>query len=424
LSAADEQIAVSVGGETGDASGFLIIEVCTPVCAEAGNSGESVVIDTDDVTDITLTLVVTCVTGGTVDVTASQNGSSETTTVECVVDGSVLGGFFQVVATATPNLLPCEGGVAEIVANAYDTNGNPYPDPYFHFSTTRGLIEQTSDNTADLTLGPNQTSATVTVSIADPGENEVETAEVFVSLDCNGFASLVITANPNVIECGGTSVLTATARDANGHVVPGVGFHWATSTGLLVVQPNHAGNEAGIAHLTLQPGMPDSTVVVSVGTNTGTVEGTITVQQFCPGVVVGQNASAASGVVTLNRSNDNLVCGETVFIGIKVRDQKGQVPPDGTPVNLVATSGLLERADLTEQPGATALVTVTLNGAANVTYTAPGASGEVRITAAAGDSFGYTTLKVNCGGATGTGGIIPPNTGRITPPNTGDAGLK
>jgi hypothetical protein len=353
-----------------------------------------------------------------------------TDTVACEGDSGALGGFYQITATANPNLLPCNGGTSEIVANAYDTNGNLFPNPYFHFSTSAGLIEQTSATTADLTLGPGQTSAVVSVSIADPGDNEVETAQVTVSLACTGaFVSVQVTANPNVIECGGTSVITATARDANGHVVPGVGFHFATNVGLLVVQPNHAGNEQGIAHLTLQPGMPDSEVVVSVGDLLGTVEraagATITVQNFCPGTVAGQNASAAPGQVLLNSSNNELVCGEQAFVGMKIRDSKGQVPPDGTTVNLLATSGLLEPT-----------TTTTINGTANVVYTAPSINGDIRITGAAGDSYGFIVLKVKCGTASGTGSsactpigdgvcITPPNTGRgITPPNTGEAGLK
>jgi hypothetical protein len=167
-----------------------------------------------------------------------------------------------------------------------------------------------------------------------------------------------------------------------------------------------------------------------VGTALGTFEAQVTVQQFCPGVVLGQNASAAPGQVLLNSSNNNLVCGEQVFVGMKIRDSKGQVPPDGTAVNLLATSGLLEPT-----------TTTTINGTANVVYTAAAINGDVRITAAAGDSYGFTILKVRCAttsSGTGSAGpapctpigdgvcIAPPNTGgnRITPPNTGEAGLK
>ncbi len=87
------------------------------------------------------------------------------------------------------------------------------------------------------------------------------------------------------------------------------------------------------------------------------------------------------------------------------------------------------------------------HGEANTIYTAPANfNGEVKITAASGDAYGFTKLNVTCvtAPATGTGTsssgtstpacvdigdgvcITPPNTGRssITPPNTGDGGLK
>jgi hypothetical protein len=323
-----------------------------------------------------------------------QDGDS-TTLIECNdADAEI-----RVTLTATSDVAAWDITAITCVVTATGTNG-----------TSESIIGGT-------TFGTDSATGTKVIDIVDE-----EHVHCLVSVDFDPeesqlpFVAVVVTANPNVIPCGGSSVITATARDINGHVVPGVGFHFATSTGLLTVQPNHAANEEGIALLTLQPGMPNSQVTVSVGELLGTVERNditekITVQNFCPGQE-GQHASIAPGQVLLNRSNDNLVCGEQVFIGMKIRDSKGQVPPDGTTVNLLATSGLLEPTSMT-----------TVNGTANVVYTAPGATGEVRITAAAGDAFGYTTLNVRCGA--GTGGITPPNTGsRITPPNTGDAGLK
>jgi len=310
-------------------------------------------------------------------------------------------------------------------------------DPFWEVTSIDCTATNGTDGVVDSILGnaPNLAAGTKTLTIVDEEHVNCSVELNFDELESEtGIASVVVTANPNVIECGGTSIITASARNALGHVIPGVGFHFATNTGLLVVLPNNANNEEGIASLTLQPGMPSSEVVVSVGSEQGTIErregATITVQQFCPGVVVGQNASAAPGQVLLNWSNDNLVCGEQVFVGMKIRDSKGQVPPDGTVVNLLATSGLLEPASVP-----------TKDGVANVTYTAAAINGDVRITAAAGDSYGFTILKVKCATTTGTGSagpapctpigdgvcIAPPNTGggnRITPPNTGEAGLK
>jgi len=420
--ASTDTITIEAIGDPGVA-GLLNNISCTPACAES-DAGSSVTIETLGVTQITLTLRIACTVPGFLDIEATEEGSGTVTrSIGCIALG-------QVVLSADPNLLPCQGGTTELTAVTIGPEGDVFDEDFYNFQTTAGLLERTSNNTANLTLGPNQIQAIVTATTVDEVSGELVSAEITVSLACNGFATVVVTANPNVIECGGTSIITASARDANGHVVKGVGFHFATSVGLLVVHPNNANNEEAIASLTLQPGQGDSTVVVSVGGTLGTIEQTITVQQFCPGVVVGQNASAAPGQVLLNRSNDNLVCGEQIFIGMKIRDSKGQVPPDGTAVNLLATSGLLEPTS-----------TTTKDGVANVTYTAAAINGDVRITAAAGDAYGFTILKVRCATTTGTGSagpapctpigdgvcIAPPNTGggnRITPPNTGEAGLK
>src|SRR5207245_2759887 len=105
-------------------------------------------------------------------------------------------------------------------------------------------------------------------------------ASVDVTQACNNFTVVVVTADPNVVTCAGRSVITASARDANGHVVPGVGFHFAVDTGgLLSGPPNTATAEQSTAILTLVAGMKSATVTVSVGATLGTIEKTVTVQQ-------------------------------------------------------------------------------------------------------------------------------------------------
>jgi hypothetical protein len=107
------------------------------------------------------------------------------------------------------------------------------------------------------------------------------------------------------------------------------------------------------------------------------------------------------------------------------------VPTDANaPVNFLASSG-------TVTPNTNVLPK---NGALNVTYRADAATnGEVTISAAAGATFGSTTIVVNCpfgAATTGAGGgaaagVIagsgappcPPGVPCIRPPNTGEAGL-
>jgi hypothetical protein len=381
---------------------------------------------------------------------------TETTEIDCLAldggGGLIEGG--QVAATATPNLLPCTGGTSVIKAEVVGLFGEILEDAEFRFETTAGLIVQTGPDTAKLTLGANQTSATVTAKIFDPDPEaeEPKTAEVNVSLDCNNAPALVVTANPNVIACTGTTTITASVRDANGHVVSGRGFHFVTDTGLLTVNPNNANTEEGIATLTLQPGDGDATVIVSSGLLHGTVEdidnnennfvvdetALVTIQQNCLGTTTGQ--------ILMNSSAKNVLCGENVFIGLSVVDEDIQTVIDGTPITLIASHGGFFGG--VSEGGQTLLPAAqvpTAHGEANTIYTAPtNYNGEVRITAASGDTYGVHKLNVSgCGvaapaapaGATpapcvpiGDGiCIAPPNTGtgnRITPPSTGSAGLR
>ncbi len=404
----------------------------------------------EDQLSITMAFTATCNANSTITITADDQDADgpHTLSINCIAatsgGGTSMLGVYQVTVSASPNLLPCQGGTTTITASAFDQTGVVLDGGAFNFyiSAGGGLLTQTGADTATLTLGPNQTSATVTASIADPSSQTPKTATVVVSLACGSFSgeanvAVVVTASPNVIQCGGTSTITASGRDPNGHVVAGLGFHFATDVGLLVVQPNDANNENGIATLTLQPGMASATVTVSVGNLLGTVEQTVTVQQFCPGPNV--NSSVQPGLLDLNTSSTEVTCGETVFVGASVRDSKVQVVADNTVVNFLATNGQFLNPDGSYQNGTNvALNTLsapTINGVLNVKYIVGAVQGDVKITAASGDKFGSVILHATCpnpgatGSATSSSGVpaacIPiGNNVCITPPNTGDAGLK
>src|SRR5262249_3435788 len=142
--------------------------------------------------------------------------------------------------------------------------------------------------------------------------------------------AIAVVASPNVIPCGGTANITATARDQAGVIIPGPGFTFSTAVAPLVIGNNN--NAAATAHnatLTLQPGMgqtdPDTvdngvrvaTVTASVGSKYATVR----VQQYCPGVTT--DSSTAPGKLVLNPSSTSIACGGTTFIGAIVKDSKG-----------------------------------------------------------------------------------------------------
>jgi hypothetical protein len=415
--------------------------------------------------------VFTCTSPGTTTFTLTHQGntSDDSSTLTCETPSSGepgngpsqapqvgLIGPYQIVVTASPNLLPCEGGTTTLTAEAVDASGHFLANAEFRFFTDAGTLVQTSGDTARLTLGANQTAATVRATIANAPASQVEEATTFVELACNDFATVVVTASPNVVDCTGTTTITASARDANGHVVTGVGFHFVTSAGLLTVSPNDASTEEGTATLTLRPGDGDATVVVSVGPNAGTYEelddvenefvdaetGMVTVKQNC--------LSTTTGQIRVNSSSVNVSCGENVFIGLHVIDEDIQTVVDNTAISLIATAGGFFGGAGSVLPAAQVPTT---HGEANVIYTAPANfNGEVKITAASGDVYGFTTLTVTCvatamtsasdtstGSGTGaidTGtsapttpsctpigdGVCVPN--RITPPSTGSAGLR
>jgi hypothetical protein len=281
----------------------------------------------------------------------------------------------------------------------------------------------------------------VTCSVVTPAPTATATAEpprdtCFVPggplQDKPPACAVVVTANPNVVACGGRSLITASVRDRDGHVIPGYGFHFATDQGLLIAgPPNNAETEQAAAVLQLFPpgssnptGSLSSTVVVSVGTTLGTVQGTVTVQQYCP------TSSQVAGNIQLTSSAPNVPCNGRVFLAGTLKDRQGNPVPDGTEITFLASAGSVSKSAIAAGAGATpsagsgnnpSVTVTTQGGTANLIYTADGgATGTVVITAASGNEFGYLNLPV----CSQVAGVTPPNTGqRIVPPSTGDAGL-
>jgi hypothetical protein len=265
-------------------------------------------------------------------------------------------------------------------------SGIPTPSPAASRSVACALAAPTP------TLTP-VTAATPTATCPE---------RVFLNRQGEPGCSVVVTANPNVVACGGTSIITASVRNEGGHALPGFGYHFSTDNGLLVVgPPPTADTEQAIAILQILPGMPSATVLVSVGFPTGTIEKQITVQQYCPA-----ENSAPSTIKLTSSSGGSVNCGGSTFIGATVRDARALAPAENTEVAFMVTSGKLDP----DKAG-------TVNGAVHTAFTADAAAvGSVQITAASGSSFGSMTLQVNCGGA------VAGRTG-ISPPNTGDGGL-
>jgi hypothetical protein len=360
---------------------------------------------------------------------------------------------YTVEVTADPNILPCGGGFTELKARAVNVEGGfTVRGLKFQFKTDYGDLFQEDNDSAILTIKPGMLPTGVAKVVVSSGDGQ--SAELPIRLACEDIASVVVTASPNVVQCGGTSRLTATVRDHTGHLVTGVGFHFATNQVLLDVgPPNTAEALDGEATLKISPGMTQATVVVSVGGTLGTVElnatGQVTVQQFCP------SYSTTPSLIALTASKQKINCGGSTFIAALVRDISGNPAPDNTELTFLTDTGRFgagssgsttasstpSASTTPEAAGESATTTIplpasgarevkvkTIGGAANIIYVADAlTSGAAHITAAGGASFGSIDIQLECVqmlGAPNGGGGGAVMGARISPPNTGDGGLE
>jgi hypothetical protein len=384
--------------------------------------------------------------------------------------------------TATPNALQC-GGTTLIRANAVNQAGASLPDIGFVFSTTAGLLASPTPNSVILQLIPGAASATVTASAisitpANPADafsvatSQIVTGTVLVQNHCTGeqYKALSVVATPNVVPCGGTSVITVTARDAAGHIINNVGYHFATDVGKLDVgPPNTALAIDNTAVLTVLPGMKTTTVTAWIGDQSSN-PGKVTVQQYCKDADAETQGltTTAPGSIKFTLSSPTVSCGKSIFVGVTVRDKNNQIVPDDTQVSFMTDSGSLSSYSGTTSSvprpspsssddngsnssgafsSSNAFQGTPVKGALNFTFTADPftTSGYATITAAAGANFGSTRIQINCQTAAEPitrltslsgpdsaapavarlGPCTPSGTSIcIRPPSTGDAGLE
>ncbi len=195
--------------------------------------------------------VLTCQSSGC---TANNVQATITIHPQSSSGGSTASTSPTIFVTASPNVISCGGGTSVITATAVDQDGNTVAPVEIHFRTNGGLLEPSGLNTANLTVPPSFSPSqltdlgfTVTADAVGFGQGTV-----LVQIRC--FVSVVVTADPNVVACGGKSTITASARDPFGHVVVGVGFHFSTDKGnLLVGPPQTAFAEQEQAVLTMPP---------------------------------------------------------------------------------------------------------------------------------------------------------------------------
>jgi len=274
-------------------------------------------------------------------------------------------------------------------------------------------------------------------------------------------SSLVfVTATPNVVPCGGRTLITANVRDVSGNIVSNLVFHFETDQGLL----DPSGTNTAV--LTVYPGMSSARVRASASTANGVQTGDVLVQVFCPTPTIfgpnsqgsnplgtpfaAQPAAATSLILTANPGAVER-CGGTVFVVASIKDATGKPAADGTTVLFIASGGTISTDSAT-----------TVAGTATITFTADRTmTGSVKISGQAGAAFASVNIPIACttseairavagtpirpstgttstepSPANGTDFSIPPPlssvprssnpgelSGLIRPPSTGEAGL-
>lgn len=301
------------------------------------------------------------------------------------------------------------------------------------------------------------TSGNVTFTLTQPaGASPITRVITCATASSVNNSLLFVTASPNVVPCGGRTLITANIRNQSGQLQSNTVVHFATDQGLL----DPSGPNTAV--LTVYPGMTSARVQASIATvNSGVVTSDVVVQVFCPTPTANaQGTPTATGSSTMTLSaNPGVVerCGGTVFVVATVKDSAGR-PVTGASVLFIATGGTISSDR----------ETTSSDGAATITFTADRTmTGSVKVTAQAGTASGSVNIPIACtaseaiqtgstvrpssnsstssGSSSDTGSgsaalppplsssgaptFAPPRTGSadpvvIKPPSTGDAGLK
>lgn len=303
----------------------------------------------------TITLTWQCLTSGPVTFVLTSNnpgqsdrpcslGSSGGSSEIAGGGGTIcISGGICLALTANPNVVSCKGGSTTVTAFAQyqhsqvrpegtpektAPNGLPLPQqPYFFFTVSKGiaLIQQTSNNTAVVTLLEGMPEAEITATTGGvtntirvipycrPGSPGAA-ASASTAPSVSGtpgvtglpvvtgtvapplpIGSLTITASPGALEtCDGSIFLSATVKDTNGKLVPdGTNVLFIATRGIL--DPASANTVLGTANVVYTSDLK-AAGSVKLSAQSGSAFASVDVPVSCNGVA-GSTASgsAASG---------------------------------------------------------------------------------------------------------------------------------
>ena len=293
------------------------------------------------VATVSNTGLVTAVTNGTANITATLNTLTATATITVAqVVTSVT------VTPPTPNL-GAIGATTQLTATAADANGNTVANATFTWTTGNASVATVSATGVVTAVGNGTTDITAT-SNAVEGSSEVTVTQTVVSIVITPPANQVLNALGAMVQ------FNAEARDASDNPVPNQTFVWNSSNASVA----SVDNTGLVTALSNAPANPVN-ITASIGTISATRQ--VTVNQLATSVTV-----TAGGQTTLT------ALGQTTQLTVDAPDANGnQVTP------FTCSSNNTNAVTVTA-----CVVTAVANGQATITATAGGQSGTVIITVA------------------------------------------
>ena len=296
-------------------------------------------------------------------------------------------GFYplSVTVAADPLSIPADGSTyAIITATLKDENGQPSPQgTQVTFTTDLGTFGNGTTYTVSLVDDSGQTAVflrgttagTATVTATSEG---VVSSPVQVSIYDVSPNAIALQATPGSVLADGqsTSSIRATVTDGNNNPVPdGTIVTFTVTTGTGSLSNGTATTTNGIATVTY-------TASTTIGTETVTAQTANNVSQTVDITLTGPQVKS---VTVTSGSPDVIADGASyTLIFVTVTDDSGAVP-DGTVVAFTTTAGVLSEETTTSDGTATAKLTSSTNrGAATVTATSGGVSGNVVVNFIAG----------------------------------------
>jgi uncharacterized protein YjdB len=208
--------------------------------------------------------VVTAVAAGTATIRATS-GSFADSAVITVSTSSTVGPVASVTISPASGIITV-GSTQQFSATAKDANGNVVPGQTFQWISSNTTVASVS--TTGLVTAKVAGSTTITASTA----GKVGSAAVTVGAPTTigPVVSVVVSPSSGNITVGFTQQFSATAKDANGNVVPGQTFQWS-STNPTVASVSTAGlvsaKAVGSATITASTAGKSGSAAVTVASN-------------------------------------------------------------------------------------------------------------------------------------------------------------